>query len=322
MCLSCHSTLCIADINTSYCIMQIDDCLRALRISRHKCRHTLHLDKEAGRLLQEEQSFLSAPDQLLRMLMLSGNIAYNIVYQRELPTHTLQGILACLTQLSDEAIIGEDDDPAKLFKCLAIVGASVAFTDCLRESHTDPGLDTTIHLIAQNITRWLVMHFSELHTSPPKGMADKMILHGLFPFLAWAVLSPNLSLSEEERHRIHDIFEQSIRMRESMGSKHTVSAAQADVYRTVRNMGISAQVEQHIQGISVDIILPDHSIAIEVDGPSHFFRNNTMLQIGHGAFKHVLLDRMGWTLVSIPFQTWDGVDRHAQSEYLRSMLSI
>ncbi|WPT12926.1 RAP domain-containing protein [Picochlorum sp. SENEW3] len=104
------------------------------------------------------------------------------------------------------------------------------------------------------------------------------------------------------------MFEQSIRVRESMRGKHTVSAAQADMYNTIRNMGIAAQVEQHIQGISVDIVLPDHSIAIEVDGPSHFFRNDSMLQIGHGAFKKVLLDRMGWTLVIISLQTWDDAD--------------
>jgi very-short-patch-repair endonuclease len=253
------------------------------------------------------------------MLMLGGNIAYHIVYQRDMPRDTLQVILAGLARLPDV-----DDDPAVLFKCLAIVGTSVAFTDCLRGSHIDSDLDTTIHAIAQNIIRRLVvMCLSEAGALSSKGM-DANILHAMFPFLAWVVFqSRDLHfLDEEQRRCVHDMFDQSVRVRESMKSKHTVSAAQADMYNTVRNMGLSAQVEQHIRGISVDIVLPDHHIAIEVDGPSHSFRNDSMLEIGHGSFKKAMLDRIGWTLVSIPLETWDSVERRAQSEYMRSVLPI
>ena len=55
---------------------------------------------------------------------------------------------------------------------------------------------------------------------------------------------------------------------------------------------------------AVDVALPSARVAVELDGPSHFFANAPSVPVGGTAFKRRLLRALGWQLVSVPHFHW------------------
>jgi len=55
---------------------------------------------------------------------------------------------------------------------------------------------------------------------------------------------------------------------------------------------------------AVDAALPASKVAIEFDGPSHFFANAPASPVGGTRFKRALLRSQGWTVVSVPSSHW------------------
>lgn len=101
------------------------------------------------------------------------------------------------------------------------------------------------------------------------------------------------------------------------------SGSQKDVIRCLQTMGLKGESENLSYGISIDILVPELTLAIEFDGPSHFFRNRPDRLLGKTAFKRRLLGKMGLKLVAITIQDWARLtDKSAQREYLQKKISL
>lgn len=99
-----------------------------------------------------------------------------------------------------------------------------------------------------------------------------------------------------------------------------VSGFQSHVARGLRQLGLPYQVEYNIAGYSVDLALPTHRIALEVDGPHHYLydlapgdgeltiENARIIAVnGSSTLKARLMRAMGWHPVSIPFYEFEAL---------------
>lgn len=66
-----------------------------------------------------------------------------------------------------------------------------------------------------------------------------------------------------------------------------------DVSHTLTAMEIDHVCEYDDEEFAIDIVLPAHRIAIEVDGPIHY-TVNTLRPMGATLLKRRLLSRLGW----------------------------
>ena len=104
----------------------------------------------------------------------------------------------------------------------------------------------------------------------------------------------------------------------------TVSALQRAVGAVLHDeLGVEYELEaQTADGLfSIDIAVRAESVALEVDGPSHFVCN-TRAPTGRTLARNRLLAARGWRVVALPFFEWDacGGDRQRQAECLRRHL--
>lgn len=107
-------------------------------------------------------------------------------------------------------------------------------------------------------------------------------------------------------------------------NRHHVSSFQKEVLSVVRLSSASIPGLSHgcrikletvvMESISVDIALEDARIAIEVDGYSHFCRNDTQKSIGNGSWKKAVLSNMGWKLISVGQPSWDLLENNADAK--------
>ena len=74
------------------------------------------------------------------------------------------------------------------------------------------------------------------------------------------------------------------------------------------------------EGYSVDIILPERRIALEVDGPHHFTQHGK--PTGATVLKRRQLRATGWSMVAIPYYEWYRMNGNGQQEceYLFNMI--
>ena len=80
----------------------------------------------------------------------------------------------------------------------------------------------------------------------------------------------------------------------------TISAIHRDVSETLTRMGIPHEIEFLTSDglFSVDIALRGRKVAIEVDGPSHFFANKRRERMGADLLRAALMQSKGWTVRS------------------------
>ena len=74
---------------------------------------------------------------------------------------------------------------------------------------------------------------------------------------------------------------------------------------------------------TVDLALPAHRVAIEVDGPTHYTLNNTERLCGHTLLKRRLLRQLGWHVVHVPYFEWtyfNSYDEEREQELRKSYL--
>jgi hypothetical protein len=83
----------------------------------------------------------------------------------------------------------------------------------------------------------------------------------------------------------------------------TISAIHRDVSETLTRMRIPHEIEFLTSDglFSVDIALRGRKVAIEVDGPSHFFANKRRERMGADLLRARLMQSKGWTVRS---KTW------------------
>ena len=87
-----------------------------------------------------------------------------------------------------------------------------------------------------------------------------------------------------------------------------ISSFQKDVFSVVQHrLGVRALLEHTLpNGISVDIFVPDHGVAIEIDGHSHFCRNYPDRRVGNAQWKKEIIQlTMGYHVVNITQPAWD-----------------
>lgn len=100
-----------------------------------------------------------------------------------------------------------------------------------------------------------------------------------------------------------------------------VSGFHSEVSHLLTSMGIAHSIEHFTEDklFSIDIALPEEMVAIEVDGPSHFAKNN-MRPLANLFIRKKLLEARGWKVASVPFYDWTDTTEDAKKVLLRNVL--
>jgi very-short-patch-repair endonuclease len=77
------------------------------------------------------------------------------------------------------------------------------------------------------------------------------------------------------------------------------SALQRSVQSALERLGIPSVEEYTDADYMIDIAIPEHQIAIEVDGPHHYAANMPERSLGPTLLKHRLLRKLGWRLITV-----------------------
>ena len=88
--------------------------------------------------------------------------------------------------------------------------------------------------------------------------------------------------------------------------KTQVSTFQERVIETVRKLGYEPTMEQMTEDglMSIDICIREKHIAIECDGPSHFYTNLTETTNHKTMLRNKALALRGWKVVAVPYYEW------------------
>ncbi|KAL0042486.1 hypothetical protein WJX79_001309 [Trebouxia sp. C0005] len=99
------------------------------------------------------------------------------------------------------------------------------------------------------------------------------------------------------------------------------SAFQRDVAAALGSLPLNYDVElEYMQAeYAIDMALPQIKLAVEADGPLHFMRN-VPKAIGRTLVKRRSLQKMGWTVLSVPYFHWQALLPEMRQVYIRKRL--
>ena len=99
-----------------------------------------------------------------------------------------------------------------------------------------------------------------------------------------------------------------------------LSRFHGQVSSSLKRLKVAHKVEQLTRNkyLSVDILLPDHNLVVEVDGPSHFSMN-TLRMSGSTLARNRLLEHWSYSVICIPYFGWPSSEQ-AQDKFLSMLL--
>lgn len=106
------------------------------------------------------------------------------------------------------------------------------------------------------------------------------------------------------------------------------SHSQTQIHQTLTAMGLNARLENSSDNgmlrIDVEVQLDDQrKVAVEADGPWHFFLNQPHRRTGSTVLRDNTLRSLGYEVVSVPFAEWARLRTpDAQKQYLQSLLKL
>lgn len=103
-------------------------------------------------------------------------------------------------------------------------------------------------------------------------------------------------------------------------NQKVTSSFQKEVARLLYSTGLDWVREYALDAYTLDAVLIDKKVALEIDGPTHFSRNS-WVPLGHTMLKRRYVAACGWNLVSVCHQEWEELQGSVeQQEYLRQIL--
>lgn len=103
-------------------------------------------------------------------------------------------------------------------------------------------------------------------------------------------------------------------------NEKTTSSFQKEVARLLVSTGLDWVKEYVVDGFTLDAVLVDRKVALEIDGPTHFSRN-LGVPLGHTMLKRRYIAAAGWKIISVSHQEWEQLQGEFEMlEYLRRIL--